>query len=202
MNVTYLRFSLLLLAIIAGCAEPEETTNALSDVDVTEPVENVKMSSKYNQLTTAEAYVILNKGTERPFTGEYDETMDAGTYICRQCNVPLYRSDDKFNAHCGWPAFDDEIAGAVTRIPDADGMRVEIVCANCDGHLGHVFEGERKTAKNVRHCVNSISIRFVPSGDELPPVIKLDDTAPDLTATGAKTSTDGAEDSTSDNSDS
>lgn len=193
MNVTYLRFAAVLLAVLAGCAEPKETTT-LPEVDATESMENVQMSSKYNPLSTAEAYVILNKGTERAFTGEYDDTMDAGTYICRQCNIPLYQSDDKFNAHCGWPAFDDEIEGAVTRVPDADGMRVEIVCANCDGHLGHVFEGERKTAKNIRHCVNSVSIRFIPEGGELPAVIKLDASAPDLTATGAE---EGKEDSES-----
>lgn len=120
------------------------------------------MTTQYNELTPDERYVIEQKGTERPFTGEYDDFYQAGTYICRRCNAPLYRSDDKFDAHCGWPAFDDEIAGAVRRLPDPDGMRIEIECANYNAHLGHVFLGERLTQKNTRHCVNSLSMRFVP----------------------------------------
>ena len=117
---------------------------------------------KYNKLTPEEERVILRKGTEFPFTGKFNKHKEPGTYVCRQCNTPLYHSADKFDSHCGWPSFDDEIPGAVKRVPDADGHRVEIVCAHCGGHLGHVFEGERFTQKNTRHCVNSVSLDFIP----------------------------------------
>lgn len=116
-----------------------------------------------NQLTEEEQRIIINKGTELPFTGEYDDFWEEGIFICRQCNAPLFSSKAKFDAGCGWPAFDENFPDAVKRTPDSDGQRVEIVCKQCRGHLGHVFENEGFTQKNTRHCVNSLSIKFVKS---------------------------------------
>ena len=120
----------------------------------------------YTKLTPDEEQVIVHKGTERPFTGKYLYNEDKGTYVCKRCKSPLYGSDDKFESHCGWPSFDDEIPGSVKHIPDPDGTRTEIICSGCGAHLGHVFTGEGLTKKDTRHCVNSISLEFIPAKKE------------------------------------
>ena len=122
------------------------------------------MDKKYlKKLTPEEIEVIVNKGTERPYSGKYNDFYKEGLYLCKACDNPLFYSNDKFNSNCGWPSFDDEIKGSIKRIPDYSlgKVRTEIICSNCNGHLGHVFEGENFTEKNIRHCVNSISIKFI-----------------------------------------
>jgi peptide-methionine (R)-S-oxide reductase len=127
----------------------------------------------YNTLTPEEKHILEEKGTEEAFTGVYDNFYQDGTFLCRKCNAPLFSSQTKFNAGCGWPAFDDNFPHAIRRIPDPDGRRIEIECENCNAHLGHFFEGEHFTKKEIRHCVNSLSIHFIPEGKELPKVIHI-----------------------------
>lgn len=124
-----------------------------------------------NTLTSEERRIIVERGTEAPFSGEYDDFYRDGTFICRRCQAPLFSSKAKFDAGCGWPAFDENFPNAVRRLADEDGQRIEIRCAHCGGHLGHVFEGEKLTEKNTRHCVNSLSLKFIPAGESLPPVL-------------------------------
>ena len=125
----------------------------------------------YNKLTSREEDIIEDKGTEAPFSGEYDDFYEDGVYICRRCNAPLFSAEAKFDAGCGWPAFDEDYPDAVRQVQDADGDRTEIQCENCGAHLGHVFAGEHLTDKNTRHCVNSLSIKFIPEGKEMPKVL-------------------------------
>lgn len=132
------------------------------------------MAPQYNKLTPEQERVIVYKGTEMPFTGEYDNFFKEGTFICRRCNLPLFTSKAKFDAKCGWPAFDDSFSGALERheVPSMWGMVNEIECSNCHAHLGHEFTGEELTEKNVRECVNSVSIKFMPEGSKIPETIK------------------------------
>lgn len=162
-------FLVAMLIGFASCSAQQPKTNDSTNTKTIQIKDT--MSTEYNKLTEWEKQVILNKATDRPFTGDYYQKKDKGVYICRQCNAHLYNSDDKFDSHCGWPSFDDEVKGAVTRVRDADGYRVEIICNNCKGHLGHVFEGEGFTDKDTRHCVNTSSILFIPAGETIPKVI-------------------------------
>lgn len=163
----------------APLQEPTAEETAVSstaekgNAGMTESASSENVPTQYNALSEFESYVIQKKGTERAFVGEYTDLHDPGTYVCRQCNAPLYLATHKFSSHCGWPSFDDEIEGAVERHLDEDGERTEITCRNCGGHLGHVFFGEGYTDKDTRHCVNSVSMKFFAEGKPLPPVIKL-----------------------------
>jgi peptide-methionine (R)-S-oxide reductase len=153
MKISNFLYFILIFCCISYTACAQEKQKNTSEL-----VEN----KNFNKLTKEEEKIIIYKGTEAPYSGKYDKFNAKGTYICKRCNAPLYRSETKFDANCGWPSFDDEIKGAVTKVADIDGYRTEIICAKCKAHLGHVFTGEGFTAKNTRHCVNSISMNFIP----------------------------------------
>ena len=159
-------YSILLLPVILTFVSCKAQENKSTNME----------KKTYNSLTPSEERVILKKGTDMPFTGDYYNKKDSGIYICKQCNAPLYESTNKFDSYCGWPSFDDEIKGAVERVTDADGQRTEIICSNCKGHLGHVFLGEGFTDKNTRHCVNTSSLLFIPMEEKnkIPPMIVVD----------------------------
>jgi methionine-R-sulfoxide reductase len=156
--ISFFAASMFILTAGTGCAQEDKKKD--------------KKMAKYNKLTSEQDRILNKKGTEWAFSGEYWDHFETGTYVCRQCNAPLYKSNDKFDSHCGWPSFDDEIPGAVHRSVDADGRRTEITCVNCGGHLGHVFLGEQLTEKDTRHCVNSASIQFISADSSLPDMIK------------------------------
>lgn len=159
MKAIFVMYCFLVVGLSA-CARDKVSSTGVAGQDTT--VKKMTTNTmNYNKLTAEEERVIVHKGTEYPGTGKFLHNTEKGTYICKRCNAPLYRSDSKFDSHCGWPSFDDEIKGAVKRVPDLDGQRTEIVCASCDAHLGHVFLNEGFTAKNTRHCVNSVSMDFV-----------------------------------------
>jgi methionine-R-sulfoxide reductase len=146
---------------MVACGQKAERQDAQTTVAASAGVD----SNGYNKLTSEQEAVIVHKGTERPYSGEYVKDMGEGLYVCARCNEPLYTSKTKFDGHCGWPSFDEEIKGKVKRLPDLDGMRTEIECVKCGAHLGHVFLGEGFTAKNTRHCVNSVSLKFIPAAE-------------------------------------